>query len=444
MKRAFYKLHEKISNYYYKDTINQLTYITNYKYYIESINNQIRSFCQQLRVSVVGEENVNFDFLSGDKVNQLVKDLELTSNLINQINDVIYKIKNRTLKKCENMLRTIKTKLIEINNNKKIYYFLSYRMDIIVNNIEDLKKLCQLLQRILNDIVTKRKEIEKNISSIKKKIDNLMNSYKEGKKKINDTICRTIRKTGKNLFNSINKSLNNEQDVNEEKDKNQEILDSIAEEKNEGECVDEDLLRGSTLIEINDFGKNIDIFKSKILFDNRNEMQENRMRESKILRKNWNEVCYVYDDYDIHYANFEIKAVGLGPFSFFNSCSTGFYMGKDIEIISLEINGKKSKFEYNNYCLDYNVKLKNLQTAKINLKYKERPKFNTISPDEKEIYKFYRQEFYGLSENLSGQMGKFRLILKGSFDIVSFKDDFLIRNENNKNEKEYIWGGKIP
>ena len=77
-------------------------------------------------------------------------------------------------------------------------------------------------------------------------------------------------------------------------------------------------------------------------------------------------------------------------------------MGKDIEIISLEINGKKSKFEYNNYCLDYNVKLKNLQTAKINLKYKERPKFNTISPDEKEIYKFYRQEFYGLSENLSG------------------------------------------
>ena len=145
-----------------------------------------------------------------------------------------------------------------------------------------------------------------------------------------------------------------------------------------------------------------DIVSFKDDFLIRNEMQENRMRESKILRKNWNEVCYVYDDYDIHYANFEIKAVGLGPFSFFNSCSTGFYMGKDIEIISLEINGKKSKFEYNNYCLDYNVKLKNLQTAKIYLKYKERPKFNTMSPDEKEIYKFYRQEFYGLSENLSG------------------------------------------
>ena len=168
------------------------------------------------------------------------------------------------------------------------------------------------------------------------------------------------------------------------------------------------------------------------------------MREPKILRKNWNEVCYVYDDYDMHDVNFEIKAVGLGPFSFFNSCLTGFYMGKDIEIISLEINGKRSKFEYNNYCLDYKVTLKNLQIANINLKYKERPKFNTMPPNEKERYKFFRQEYYGLSENLSGQMGKFRLILKGSFDIVSFKDDFLIKNENNKNEKEYIWGGKIP
>ena len=53
-------------------------------------------------------------------------------------------------------------------------------------------------------------------------------------------------------------------------------------------------------------------------------MAENRMREPKILRKNWHEVCYVYDDYDMHDVNYEIKAVGLGPFSFFNSCSNGF------------------------------------------------------------------------------------------------------------------------
>ena len=41
-------------------------------------------------------------------------------------------------------------------------------------------------------------------------------------------------------------------------------------------------------------------------------------------------------------------------------------------------------------------------------------------------------------------MAKFCLILKGSFDIVNFKDYFLIRNEKNKNEIEYVWGGRVP
>jgi len=36
------------------------------------------------------------------------------------------------------------------------------------------------------------------------------------------------------------------------------------------------------------------------------------------------------------------------------------------------------------------------------------------------------------------------LILKGSFDIVNFDKYFLIRNENNLNEVEYIWGGIVP
>ena len=80
----------------------------------------------------------------------------------------------------------------------------------------------------------------------------------------------------------------------------------------------------------------------------------------------------------IHDINFEIKAVGLGPFSFFNSCSNGFYVGKDIEIIDFEINGRRAQYDYNNYILEYNINLKNLQTAKIHLKYKEKP--NTHNP----------------------------------------------------------------
>ena len=47
-------------------------------------------------------------------------------------------------------------------------------------------------------------------------------------------------------------------------------------------------------------------------------------------------------------------------------------------------------------------------------------------------------------KSLSGQMGKYSLILKGSLSLISFRDDFFILNENNKKEKEYVWGGKIP
>ena len=119
-------------------------------------------------------------------------------------------------------------------------------------------------------------------------------------------------------------------------------------------------------------------------------------------------------------------------------------MGKDIEIIDLEVNDKNVKYDYRNYSVNFDITLRNLQTAKIHLKYKEKPMLESLSSDEIENQQFYRQEYYGLSETLAGQMGKFRLILKGSFDIVSFKEDIFMRNETNKKEKEYLWGGKIP
>ena len=438
---TFNKLKEYIIN-YYKKADEQITYVTNYRNYVNSLNNQIRSFRQQLRISVIGEDQLNFANMPENIISQLTKDMETISNLINQVNDYLFYIKNRTLKKGENILRNIQGKLKEINNNKNLTLgFLSYRMDSIENQLDDLKKLCQRLKSSFTDIFNKKKDIEKNIDNLKRSVEKYMNNYKEGKKKINDAIRKTIRKTGKNIFSSINKNLRNEKsDENDEK--NDEICDNIVEDENEDN--DDELIRGSTLIKINDFGKNIDLFRSIVLFSDKNEKEENRTRSAKILRKNWHEVCYIYDDYDIHDINFEIKAVGLGPFSFFNSCSNGFYMGKEIDIIEFEINGKRSKYIYNNYCLEYNITLRNLEKAKIHLKYKERPKFDCMPQSEKSHYKFFRQEFYGLSESLEGQMGKYRIILKGSFEIVGFNDDFFIKNEKNTKEKEYIWGGKVP
>jgi len=94
--------------------------------------------------------------------------------------------------------------------------------------------------------------------------------------------------------------------------------------------------------------------------------------------------------------------------------------------------------------LESSINLKNLEKAKVHLKYRERPNFNKMNENEKAVYLYYRKEYYGLREDLEGQMGKFRLILRGNFEIVSFEEDFFIRNKENKREKEYIWGGKIP
>ena len=418
-------------------------YNINYSIYIDSINNQIREFNQQIRVSVVGEEQFNFLRLTGGKVKQLTQEMEGIKFIIKQVDENLHSLKIRTLKKAENIITNIQSKLAEINNNKNLtYYFLSVRMDSIVNSLDDLNKITSVLQQNINSINVQRKQIETGINSLKSNMEKFLQSYQEGKKQMKDAIRKTLRKTGKSIFNSIHKSLRNEK-----VDESNDIYDKIDEEP-EGEednaDVDQNLLRGSTLISINDFSKNIELFKSKILFEDKNINQENKIREAKILRKNWHEVCYVYDDYDMHDVHFEIKAVGLGPFSFFNSCSTGFYIGKDIEILELEVNGKRPKYTYDDYCLDFNINLKNLQTAKVYLKYKEKPNFNKMTKSERLKYAFFRQEFYGLSQSLAGQMGKYRLILKGSFEIISFKDNFFMHNEQNTREKEYVWGGKVP
>lgn len=81
----FHKIHEDIVS-YYKAADNELTYTTNYRNFIDSINNQIRSFKQQLRISVVGGANFNFGKTTDNNVKQLNKEMDETTFIINQIN----------------------------------------------------------------------------------------------------------------------------------------------------------------------------------------------------------------------------------------------------------------------------------------------------------------------------------------------------------------------
>ena len=162
---VFHELREKIND-YYKKMNNEKTYIDNFRSYINSLNERIRSFRQQLRISIIGQESLNFHDSSNKKVDQLSKDLESTSKIINQINLIFTNTKNRTLKNGENILNRIQTKLIEIDTNKNLtFYYLSNRIDTINSQIKNLKNLCQTLEKDMNTFYEKKGEIEKNIDS---------------------------------------------------------------------------------------------------------------------------------------------------------------------------------------------------------------------------------------------------------------------------------------
>ena len=133
----FNKIKDEIVS-YDEEVDKEMIYINNFRDYVDSINNQIRSFKQQLRVSIVGGINFNFGKMTDDNADLLIKELEETSLIINQVNELVNISKDNILKKAENILIDIQTSFSEIDDNKKLDYgFLSIRMNSIENKIEN-------------------------------------------------------------------------------------------------------------------------------------------------------------------------------------------------------------------------------------------------------------------------------------------------------------------
>ena len=68
-------------------------YNVNYSNYLNSVNNQIRAFNQQTRVSVVGEAQFNFFNLMRDKIKLLTQGVEDTNFIIKQVSENIHSLK---------------------------------------------------------------------------------------------------------------------------------------------------------------------------------------------------------------------------------------------------------------------------------------------------------------------------------------------------------------
>ena len=402
---------KKKNNTFYQEIENQFVYVNNYNTFINELNQEINSLKVQINISIVGTEMLNKQKAKNNKIIEFTNTLESISLKVKQFNEIIDDSKNKKLKTAENLQTEIREKLNEINNENNnnneqdllsIKNNLELNTNVIAIKINELEQILEILNSNKTSYENSKKNIEQDINNLKKEITD----YVEKIKKVQSIMIKK----------SINiLGINSEENVSK--------LSAL-------------FLKGSMLLDIKDFGKK-DIFSSINVFSEEDFVKKGAQ---DLLRKNWNEVCYVYDDYDIHDVNYELKAVGLPNNSFFSSCSLGFVIGDDIEILEFEKEGKKEEYDYSDYSLEFKICLKNNESNRIHVKYKKSPSKSKMTEGEKRERKFVRNEYYGISKNIAGQRAKFVLRIKCDFEIISFDEEFFVKTGN----KEYTWGGTVP
>ena len=384
----------------YKDMKKQKIYISNYKSFLNDLNHELNNYHEQLSVSIGGhklEEELS------DKKNkaQLLKELEQTSFQIKELNSIL------------------ENQNIELNNLEINYKIIQEKLNIVKLN----ENKNDINQEILLSENNKIISVQLNeLDQISIRLQNNKQLYKAKKNEIEISI--------KTIQNLIKKN------VNEVEIKRKETLKGLNLDK-KNQMKDPLFLRGSMLLTIKDFSKAKDIFNSMHLFNN--EKEENYTKQ-ELLRKNWKEICYIYDDYDLHDITYEIKAVGLPEGYAFTKSTLGFILDTDIQILEFEIDGVKSQYDYAQYCLSFNINLKNLESNKIHVKYKESLLKNKLTKGEIEQLKMYKIYQYGIYKTLVGQNAKYVLNNKSNYEIINFENEFFIKT----NENEYTWGGTVP
>ena len=402
----FEKIKKCISE-YHKDLLNQDNYIINFKTFINEMNLDITEINNKLNVSVYNIIDIPENMPNINEKKNLFKEIEILSNKVYNFNSIIEDINNNKIKLIENKYNVIQQNIDEImtvekikekigiSSLKKIY---EINNNIIIENLNELESLFEELKNNKNNYENIRKEIENEIQ-------NIQNKAIEFNQK--------IESAHNNIFNSARGT-------------------SIF-----GTNSDKMYLKNSMLLNIPDFGESSDIFNTKLIFKDDNINYQNIEKED-LLRKNWKEICYIYDEYDLHDINYELKAVGLPDNMYYNMCSIGFTYDRKIQIIEFEIDGKKANYKYKDYSLEFDIHLKNLESNKIHIKYKE--SHLKLTPGEIKERKFYRSDYYGVSKNLKGQNAIFTLVLKCDYEIISFEEEFFIKTGEN----QYKWGGQVP
>ena len=390
--------------------------INEYRNYLNEVYLYMNNFREKINISVINSVMNNDD--NNRKIDELNEQFEISSIILFDLDDIIFKTKNIFGQNIENLLTDIKINIDNLdkkenqteNNFKEI-------CNIINQKNDEIKKIFSEFEKNKDNFKNVNRNVEKEIKKLKNLHEKLLNKHRHPNELNNNS-------NNNNNINA-NQNINNNQDINNSRRKR--------------------IIEQSFLFNVKNLDSKLDIYKTANLFKPKEEDSLDRfIEDSNLLRKNYHEICYIYDDYDICDIYYDLKAVGLSGGAFFSKGYHSFYSDQKIEIQSFLIDNVPSQYKLTSHWIEFNINLSNMESKKIHIKYKATKDLSRLNQGKIEERKIYRYEYYGSDGNLAGQMAKYSLILKGSFDIVNFDNYCLIRNINNKNDIEYMWGGCVP
>ena len=355
-----------------------------------------------------------------DKIlEQIEKQFDKCSLIFTELEDMLPQNNSNFQNEFENILSEIQ---LNIENFDKNEYQNKNSIHNIYNNINnkviEIKKVFDNFKKIKYNFESHNNNVAiefKNLKELHKYIDDYNKKIKQ------NNINNNIIKNDNNINNNGNIIINNANNTN--------IRPTINIEQ-------------SILLNVKNKESKLNLYKTINLFQ-KNNINENNPRSFGLIKQNYHEICYIYDDFDLYDIYFNLYA--FGPYgSYFKHDNIYYNYKKSIEIQSIKVNDIPSNYQMKNLYVSYDVNINVGESKKVHLIYKLKPKNNSLTKSVLSRDKLYRSEYYGLNPILAGITAKFSLILKGNYDIVNFEPYFLIRNTNNKNDVEYMWGGVVP
>ena len=397
---------------YYNDIQEKEALIPNYRVIASELNNELSNIKDQSNISSSWGINDQQQTLKEDEKIYTLNDLEEITNEINEFQNLLENQKT-LLKNLENNFKMIQEQFNDID--KKFQNKEAVNKELIDSKIDSLNKYLEENQQLIIKLKDNKRLYEQKKTKIENELEKMQETTNKKISEIKLKKSENFKKIylGKSIDSDLNKSTS---------------------------------LIGSMLFDIKDSTSVKKGLKTIYLFREK-ENKDNKYESPLLLMKNWYEICYIYNDYDIHDITYELKAVGLPKFMSFYKNTLFFdpdISNKSIDILLFEIDGKKENYQFDKYFINFNIHLENLESNKIHIKYKESPKYEKMTEKEKSFRNIYRIKKYGLFESLAirliGQKAKYILKNESDLEIINFENEIFFKIKDN----EYQWGGEVP